>query len=80
MQTEIKPGDVVLDHSSGTGMTVRYCYRAPDNNPLFRTHRHIRCGLRIMPNVRSRRRFSQPGGGFLLMLIPLSILSAQARN
>jgi hypothetical protein len=32
---------------------------------LYLEHRHIGCGLRITPYVRSRRRFFQPGDGFL---------------
>jgi hypothetical protein len=31
-----------------------------------RLHGMLGAGLRIMPDVRSRRRSSQPGGGFLL--------------
>jgi hypothetical protein len=33
MQAEIKPGDVVLNQSSGTGMTVRYLLPRPASKP-----------------------------------------------
>jgi hypothetical protein len=35
-----------------------------DYNPLFITLRHIKCGLRIMPIVRGRRRVLSPAAAF----------------